>query len=87
MYGEYFVYHEDDYKLFCDRIKSWQERYLQKFNEEYYASMKKSNMFNHMFDLLKDKIIDDNDLIGFSEKLVADLKETLRLHNYNLHNV
>ena len=86
MYGEYFVYHENDYKLFCDKIKEWQERYFKKFNVEHYASMKKSNMFDNIFDFLKDQLIDNNDLIGFSEKLIADLKKTLKLYNYNLHN-
>lgn len=91
MYNEYFLYDEKDYEIFTERINEWKDRLIKKLllennNPDVYFSMKKSNMFDNIFTLLKDNIIDESDLIGFSEKLLNDLKEMVRIYNHNMYN-
>ena len=44
-------------------------------------------MFDNIFSLLLDKVIDIKDLDGFSLKLINDLTETLRIYYYNMYNI
>lgn len=48
---------------------------------------RKPNMFDNIFSLLLDKVIDIKDLDGFSLKLINDLTETLRIYYYNMYNI
>lgn len=115
MYDERdFIYEEEDWKLFIDKIAMWQERHMQRLNEEYISilskndnasskfweiekrinkdknhpgvkiSRRRSSMFDNIFFLYKDNIIDDTDLEGFSELLIKDLKELLVIYKRNM---
>ncbi len=80
MYGEYFLYEESDWELFYTKVKEWQER------SGILVSMRKSSMFDNIFTFLKDGAITLEDLNGFSEKLINDLKELLKVYNHNMYN-
>lgn len=80
MYGEYFLYEESDSELFYAKIKEWQMRAGKSF------SMRKSSIFDNIFTLLTDGVITLSELDGFSERLINDLKELLRIYNYNMYN-
>lgn len=92
---------ERDWRLFKDKLPTWQERYMAQLNSEYIkilsddgtasekfwkleerlnrdkrntgvvVEMKRSNVYNCLVDLLKQKIITVSDLEGFSEDLLA----------------
>ncbi len=81
MYGEYFLYEESDWELFRSKVEEWQKR------SNTLVSMRKSSMFDNIFTFLTNGTISLKDLNGFSEKLVSDLKELLKIYNYNMNNV
>jgi hypothetical protein len=81
MYGEYFLYEESDWELFRSKVEEWQKR------SNTLVSMRKSSMFDNIFTFLTNGTISLEDLDGFSEKLVSDLKELLKIYNYNMNNV
>ena len=81
MYCEYFLYEESDWELFRSKVKEWQKR------SNTLVSMRKSSMFDNIFTFLTNGTISLKDLDGFSEKLVSDLKELLKIYNYNMNNV
>ena len=81
MYGEYFLYEESDCELFYSKVEEWQQR------SGKLVSMRKSSIFDNIFMFLKDGVIDFQELEGFSERLIADLKKLLKVYNYNMYNV
>ena len=81
MYGEYFLYEESDWELFRSKVEEWQKR------SNTLVSMRKSSMFDNIFTFLTNGTISLEDLDGFGEKLVSDLKELLKIYNYNMNNV
>ena len=81
MYCEYFLYEESDWELFRSKVEEWQKR------SNTLVSMRKSSMFDNIFTFLTNGTISLKDLDGFSEKLVSDLKELLKIYNYNMNNV
>ena len=54
---------EKDWKLFKERLKIWQENYLEKLNREYISIL-----------FIKEKVITKEDLSGFSEGLKEQLE-------------
>lgn len=79
----YFMYEEIDWQIYLSKLADWEEK---RNKPELKLPRRKPNMFDNIFTLLQENVIDFSDINCFSEKLVNDLKETLRAYNHNMYN-